>query len=559
MSTRTARDKTALHQNRWASSPEFERGLIATGVAKRCSVLDDPADRELIWFLHHLSHWGGGLAAVAADLLKNYSHRLGTPAMAKLASRKAQHFSADEVKKIRMEMPADLRRRYPLRGETARDLHAIGGTTGRLALVAERACELRQTAKNSFLLAGEECDSYEERVTGRREERKLRENREAEGHPGNYPVSSFYNLCSLVAAEGMESIETQNLERNIAELCLDPARDLQNCGPWYFAELVNVLRECHQQWIKKKSSVVVTALGKKVCETLDYTVHSRSLTLLEGNARLGKSFSARNWCEQHPGRARFVEVPGSNDDAAFFRALARGLGLGNFMSYKTAEIRDRVEQVLRCGDIILVLDEAQRLWPQRVRYSYPSRIIWVMTLANEGLPICMISTPQFILAQKVMEKNGWNSAQLTGRIGYYEFLPTDLEASDLMAVGRAVLPEASDDVLKALAIYARTSARYLAAVDTIAKRARYIAQLAGRAGCNTEDIRTAMKESVIPSDTLLAQTLDRAKNVADRRRPLPAAVIPDQPKSSPGRETRPAMSLSESKSRREITPALVEA
>jgi len=288
-------------------------------------------------------------------------------------------------------------------------------------------------------------------------------------------------------------------------------------------------------------------LGKKVCETLDYTLQSRSLTLLEGNARLGKSFSARAWCEQHPGHARFVEVPPGNDDASFFRALARGLGLGNFLSYKVVEIRERVESVLRTGNIVLVLDEAQRLWPQRVRYSFPSRIIWVMSLANDGVPICMVSTPQFILAQKLIEKNGWNSAQLTGRIGYYEFLPTELGTSDLMAVSRAVLPEASPEVLKVLATYARASARYLAAVDTVAKRARYIAQRAGRASCKTEDIQTAMNESVIPSDTTLALNLEQAQNTSRRRRVLPTAA-PAEPVQTqietPPRHVRPATEAS---------------
>ena len=217
----------------------------------------------------------------------------------------------------------------------------------------------------------------------------------------------------------------------------------------------------------------------------------------------------------------------------------------NFLNFKLSEIRECVEAILRTGDIILILDEAQRLWPQRIRFSFPSRIVWVMSLANHGVPICMVSTPQFVLAQKVIEKSGWNSAQLTGRLGYYEFLPTKLDKSDLMAVSRSVLPEASEKVLKALAIYAATSARYLAAVDTIARRARYIAQRDGRSICSTEDICTAMNESVIPSDTMLARTLEQAKNYSDRRSkgqsaaPAPAQTpITPAPRNKPDSEIR---------------------
>jgi hypothetical protein len=171
-----------------------------------------------------------------------------------------------------------------------------------------------------------------------------------------------------------------------------------------------------------------------------------------------------------------------------------------------------------------------------------------MAMANAGVPICMISTPQFIEWQKAAEeKGGWNSAQLTGRIGHYELLPASLDVADLMAVGKAVLPEAGKDVLRALAAYARTSARYLAAVDSIAKRAKYIAQRAGRTQCNTDDVRTAMQESVIPSDTRLVHTLEATrKNKSGSRstQPLPEAVLPTAPAKTqieaPARDTRPA-------------------
>jgi hypothetical protein len=379
-------------------------------------------------------------------------------------------------------------------------------------------------------LAFETVDSYEAMLTGEREKKEKLDRAEAAKHPASYSVATLRDLCRRAAIKGIELPQSkiQNLERELAEMCLNPEWDFTAGGPWYFAGLVNALSEYHQQWVAEKSKVVVTALGKKVCDALDYCAGSRSLVLMEGNARLGKSFSARNWCERHPGNARFVEVPPGNDDASFFRAIARGLGLGNFLNYKVVEIRERVESVLREGDIVLVLDEGQRLWPQRnLRYGYPCRVVWVMTMANAGVPICLVSTPQFITAQKAMEKTGWNSAQLTGRIGHYEFLPSELTLADLTAVGRAVLPEASSDVLAALASYARVSARYLAAVDSIAKRAQFIAQRNGRTQCTAGDVRTAMQESVIPSDTMLVRTLEHAKKSAGNGRTV-APILPPQ-------------------------------
>ena len=80
-STRRAVDSSVFHQCHYAGSPEFERGLLANLVAKRCSVLPTGADRQLIWFIHYLSHQPGGLAAVAADLMAQFPDRFGTTAM----------------------------------------------------------------------------------------------------------------------------------------------------------------------------------------------------------------------------------------------------------------------------------------------------------------------------------------------------------------------------------------------------------------------------------------------------------------------------------------------
>jgi hypothetical protein len=517
MTTRRAKDDSIFHQNRYASSPEFERGLLASMVAKRVSILDDKANRELLWFLQYLSHQEGGMAAVAAALLSQYPDRIGTKAMIEIGKGASKTYNADEVRRIRKDLPSDLRRRFPLRGETNQN-HV------------HRAL---MVAANELL---PDSDRYKLGSAARFAEEVALDREQAAKRPNSYPVAVFLDLCRRAAERGFDyqttpdSPTSDSLEKELCRLCLNPGWNMIGGGPWYFAGLVPVLRDFHKHWVDSKSAaVVVTALGKKVCEILDYTLYSRSLSLMEGTARTGKSFAARTWCFQHPGVARFVEVPPSNDESSFFRALARGLGLGSSIQYKLGELRERVESVLLTGDLLLVLDEAHRLWPQRnLRYCFPHRINWVMAMTNAGVPICMVSTQQFIEWQKsAEEKGGWNSAQLTGRIGHYELLPASLDVPDLMAVGKAILPEAGKDVLRALAAYARTSARYLAAVDSIAKRAKYIAQRAGRTQCTADDVRTAMQESVIPSDTRLVRTLENTrKNKSGRRASLPAPQSP---------------------------------
>ena len=100
-STRTAKDNSKFHQARYASSPEFERGLLANLVAKRCALIDDAADRELIWFVQYLSHQAGGLPAIAREINEKYSDRIQTRAMAEINLKPGKICNADQVKKLR--------------------------------------------------------------------------------------------------------------------------------------------------------------------------------------------------------------------------------------------------------------------------------------------------------------------------------------------------------------------------------------------------------------------------------------------------------------------------
>jgi len=99
----------------------------------------------------------------------------------------------------------------------------------------------------------------------------------------------------------------------------------------------------------------------------------------------------------------------------------------------------------------------------------------------------------------------------------------------LVGVARAVLPEANCDAVKALAIYARNSARYLAAIDSIADRARYLAVKDGRHTATTADVQKAMKESVIPADSRLQSALAAGQSLKrGRLSPGAAAETPSQ-------------------------------
>lgn len=292
------------------------------------------------------------------------------------------------------------------------------------------------------------------------------------------------------------------LKSAIEQLCLNPRAPL--------SEVWDALDAYRAMWLSELPERAETSVGRQVGAALEYTRSAGTLTLIDGPARIGKTFAAQEWCQRSGGLARYAQVPCSNDDVSFFRAIAQALGVSSSLQLKAAEIRGRVEEVLQAGDLMLVLDEAHYAWPQRwQRYAMPSRVNWIMTaLVNHGVAVALVTTPQFYTAQKRVEGlTGWTSEQFIGRIGHLERLPEKLEKSDLLAVARAMLPEGEDATLKALAGYAVLSKKHLASIKSIVDRSRWLAGMEGRKEVSADDVRRAMKESVIPSDNALAASL----------------------------------------------------
>src|ERR1039458_8622658 len=292
--TRRAEPGKPLRQERWASSEEFERGLRGNLVARRCSVMDKPEDRQLVYFVQSRSLGEGGIEKVAANLLAAFPERIGTPSMHRFGMKPGQVYSASQVRAIRREIETDRVPEYewPLRGE--RDRHGtFDGWDG--------------------------CAPEEDTA------------------PECYPAEGFIEHCQNAA---------RGLAGHLEEFCLNPAVKVQAGWPWYFPALVESLREYQTAFVEKaRSGTVVTEIGAQIYDTLDYALESQCLVFIEGLARMGKTFAAKAWCRERPGRARYVQVPSTNDDVGFFRAIAKALGLSCGSSWKTVQLRQRIEDV----------------------------------------------------------------------------------------------------------------------------------------------------------------------------------------------------------------------
>lgn len=479
MNTRRAVASAPFRQERYMSSPEIERGLRAIEVASRVGAIDNPEHRSLVWWLQACSRRPGGIQAVVNEILLRWPERFATPAMVELGFGQGRIYNAGEVRCVREEIvegPC-----FRLRGEMD-EWGFLSASHDDYNLKPWRRAELRAS--------------------------RARELRKARAHPTRYPAADFHEACTDFARRKLPRFLSE-------ELCLNPAEKIADYRPWFCPRFVETLAELHATEVAAaESEAPITKIGAKVSETLEYALSERGLVVIDGLARTGKTFAVKAWCKANPGRSRYVQVPSSNDDMSFFRALCDALGAGSGSTYKAHELRSRAEDVLQGGDLLLVLDEGHYLWPQRnMRKAVPHRINWMLTqLVNMGVPVAIVTTPQFTKSQETLVKHGgWSSEQFIGRILHYERLPTTLADCDLEAVARHWLPGGDEKAIRVLTAYARSSEKYLQGIESLTRRARFLAKKEDRATPTFQDVATALQEGVVPSDKALFAALSGAR------------------------------------------------
>lgn len=462
MSTRKRGQDQAPTQQGYSSSAEYERGLLANLVATRAERLDSAADRELLFALQYVSHQPGGLKRFAETLIATYPGQVATLSMQRIGFKAGQTYGVKHVQEVREEIP---------------DEHGLFLLKGELSGL-ESITELPKTIIRYDLSTGEEreepCQLH------------LRRLADVSARPTSYSSEEFVRFCREAARDHL----AEHLER----LCLDPAVPID--GRWYFPNLIPTIRSHFQQGAKLvRQRIADTAITRQVFDALDYTTAGDGITLIQGLARTGKTFAIKAWCEQRPGLARYVQVPPTNDDISFFRRIAEALGISSGLSMKGIQLREWVERTVRAAKLIICFDEAHNLLSQDYRCrKRTSRISWVMNeLINSGVPVAMCVTPQFIADKaRIQERTGWAWEQFDGRIGHLAALDEILSLADLKAVARIHLPESSADAIHGVATYAQGSSSYVAGIEHVAKRARYIAQRAGRTSVSTADVKEAI-------------------------------------------------------------------
>ena len=321
-----------------------------------------------------------------------------------------------------------------------------------------------------------------------------------------------------------------DLPHVLTNFCLNPQSDIRK-GVWFFENLFAALVELRNRCISAaRSRLADTAVTSKINDTLDFWYARKRMILIEGNAGIGRTVSARAWIDAHAGMVRFVEVPSSSDDRSFFASIARELGVARGTSMKAQEIKVRVEEMLATSELMLAFDESQYLWGQYTRpRKTPDRLLWIKSIFDSGTPIALIAHSDFSKWQAHYVKHTqWTDEQFERRLNRRVVLPAEHSKQDMLHIARAQFPTGDERSIKLLAAYAlATEKKQASGITEALESASYVAEKDGRQQVTFSDIKCALTEDHAFLNPSSAGDLHRARS------PISKAV---QPRRSRGAE-----------------------
>ncbi len=525
---RQAQDNSPLSQERYMASAEFAelRGVSGTAVAARAAILDDPEKRQLLWWLQAKSLEPGGLKQIARDLLDQYPDRLGTRTMHELGIKPGKVFKGEALRKIRRQLGAFVPSPLDILEDNIAD--PFNEKTGEHLTVDELLKKCRFEAESDY--KNSSLEQY------------------------------LYDLCVNPRRPLLPNLEGDEFKRYKDRLrdSFEEIPDYEILGPGvpYFRDVVGALLDYQ---LRQRDAVlknfVLTAIGQKVWETLDFALKTGRMVVVEGWEGRGKTEAARAWVRIHQGVAKFVSLKGVTNKTIFFREIAKALGIASSYHRKSVEMQAHVEDVLTRSRLMLVLDEFHFAFPGGPRVSSRPEIIdWIDTaLCNQRVPVGCITTPQIITCVKRAEAQaGWNWRQFRRRVGRWVPLPDLNTKPDLEAVAQSLMPGISRAGIKLAVGYAQLSlhgapSRDVSGLGDVATEARLLAENDGRAGVTFEDVDRAITEHLVPSDTAFAARMVTAPGRKRYSQRAVAQPLEEQPIQEPSSATLIA-------GRREVAP-----
>ena len=210
-----------------------------------------------------------------------------------------------------------------------------------------------------------------------------------------------------------------------------------------------------QRTASAPQTYVDTSPSRPLIDGLDYARDNHCLVVIEGHSGRGKSAGAKAWTEANLHRARYITLSSPLNRSTFFGSVAAALGLEFAESLSSARLQARIESHLRQTKFMLVIDEAQNVWPAGYKINHdPELVEWITNACcNQGIAVGLVATKGFSIQRARVEKQvRWNSEQLRRRVdeGQHIVLPDTPTVADLGAYAIHMAPEATAGMIKIL-------------------------------------------------------------------------------------------------------------
>ncbi|MDL5055336.1 ATP-binding protein [Oscillatoria laete-virens NRMC-F 0139] len=422
--------------------------LLADTAARICKGMERAEDVELIMFIQQMSMKKDGLTTLCKRIMEEYADNYGTEAMHRIGKREGL-YSEEE------------------------------------ALVVEKSCykffDRRHLDIDDILCSKPFAPVSKPRKIQRDVVYWLEECRDAFDYKS--ALALLVACCRYPFARKLEDREFQMLDQ------LKVFKDFFGC-----------VRKMRAKMEREESTKIVsTAVSRKIFDDLRFCREKKSFILIEGEARRGKTFALKNWCDQNFGRVFYVALEQGGDDGTFFRSIARAMGISTVKVKNIGNLRSLIQETLYDSKMMIVFDEAHYAWSLDAKPSRPPRRIdWIRTaLVDKGIPVALISTPQFDRQFEIYrERIGWNDAQFIGRLGLRTSLPEKLHDVEIQQVIGHFFPDIEAALSEMILGCVIASNGYLQVIDRIKQRAQYFAERERRKSVLKRDIMAAVKEFI---------------------------------------------------------------
>ena len=304
-----------------------------------------------------------------------------------------------------------------------------------------------------------------------------------------------------------------------------------------------------------KNRAAATRISSHVHDAMSFAYRNRSLAVIHGTERLGKSVATRIWQETNAGCARLVDLTAATTDILFYQELFKALGCGHVKKGDANELRAGIRAAVETRDLMLIFDEAHCLFGLSPRASI-KRLEYIRTeFVNRGIPVVLVVTPQFSDRLREMERTtGFNVNQFRGRITKWAELPKKPSRGDVESVCRHLLPGLDAECTGLMVDCALSSDTPFGALNNAFLEARVAAEKAGVAITHPETIKLAIGYS-LATRQMLDASIPAAKPAPLGRKPR-LSNFPPTPAEAPAGRSAGCVQAACTRSAKEV-PATV--